>query len=80
MKKISKLSVLAVVALTLMCCVGMIIVAISQRAQPAKAGQVKVESDVKPFTGECTLTKQPGIKLCPDKSLVSFRIQAVKKK
>jgi hypothetical protein len=80
MKKVSKISILFIVAVTLMCCIGVILIAISQRTQPAKAEQVKVEPGVSTLPGECTIVNQPGIKPCSRNSLVRAKTEALKTK
>lgn len=78
MKKINRVVILVIVAATLLCCIGVIIVALSQRAQPAKVQPAKVEPGISTIPGECTITNQPGIKPCSARRLVSSKIEKTK--
>jgi len=78
MKKASRIYIMIFVGISLMCCVGVILIALSQRDQPVKVQPTKVEPGISTLPGECTLVNQPGVKLCSAKRLVSFRFEKKK--
>jgi len=78
MKNARRIYIMIFIGISLMCCVGVILIALSQRAQPVKAQAAKVDPGVSTIPGECTITNQPGIKPCSARRLVSFKFEKKK--
>jgi len=78
MKNARRIYIIIFVGISLMCCVGVILIALSQRAQPVKVQPAKVDPGVSTIPGECTIINQPGIKPCSARRLVSSKIDKIK--